>query len=96
MTSTDPEASMPCSVRAEPIALVPWPQAARRKDLGDYDAGLVTAALTRPLRDHDIVDIDPRLLQATQAFVLRPGVEHYLGPTYRLTGLTHADGGKLG
>jgi hypothetical protein len=73
-----------------PTSAVPFPPAGRRKDRHEYDKDLVTRALTHP-EHHQMREVDPRILRATQPSVTRAGVAHYLGDHYERTGETYAD-----
>lgn len=76
-----------------PKTLTPWPGAGRRKGEPRYDQAAVAAELEGPTR---LVDIDPRILSAGQPHLVRGGVEHYLGDTYRQRGETFEAGHNVG
>jgi hypothetical protein len=78
-----------------PTTVVPWQRAGRRKDVKDYDAERVQAVLQKP-QEHELVDIDPRNLRATQPSLTRAGVKHYLSDEYQRSGKTFADRDQKG
>jgi hypothetical protein len=74
-----------------PMTVTPWPRAGGRKDVQDYDPERVRAVLLKP-DEHELVDIDPRHLSATQPMITRAGVQHYMpGGGYEISGRTFAD-----
>jgi hypothetical protein len=73
-----------------PVTSVPWEQRGRRKTNQDYDQTRVQAVLLKP-HEHELVDVDPRLLRASQPSVTRAGVQYYMGHEYEHTGRTFAD-----
>lgn len=76
-----------------PTTTPPWPQAGRRKDVKDYDEGIVHAMLAKP---PELSHVDPRTLSATQPAITRAGVRYYLGRQFNDTGKTFADQGNVG
>lgn len=74
-----------------PTGRVPFPQAGRRKDRKDYDAGAVKTAL-QGRKNAQLKAYDPRELSATQPSVVRGGVQHYLSGQEG----TFADSGNAG
>lgn len=76
-----------------PIRNVPWPRAGRRKDVEAYDRVLVADALRRPPL---LVDVDPRVLRASQPSVTAPGVTFYLDHVNKSAGRLYADADKPG
>jgi hypothetical protein len=77
-----------------PKSVIPFPSAGKSKANPLYDQQAVTAELNRP--HPRTVDIDPRLLSASQPHVVRAGVEHYMGEKYEETGRTFADQHNVG
>jgi hypothetical protein len=73
-----------------PITPTPWAGMRRRKDLKDYDEGLVEHAIRHP-DQFPVVGVDPRNLRASQPNVTRAGVSYYMADDYRRTGETYAD-----
>lgn len=77
-----------------PKTIVPFPSAGRSKARPLYNQEAVTAELSR---EHPrTVDIDPRILSASQPHVTRAGVAHYLGGKFEETGETFADKHNVG
>ena len=68
----------------------PLPMAHYNKRRG-YDRGAVREALSRPVDQQELVDVDPRELSGSQSGVTRSGVKYYMGDHYSKTGKTYAD-----
>jgi len=80
-----------------PKTTTPWPRASRRKDVQDYDKDLVRRTLETPLRGaHDLYEVDPRHLHASQPWITHQGVAHYMKGDYEKTGRTFADQHDVG
>lgn len=73
---------------------VPWPQAQYKKTQHLYDKDAVSKALRDP--DHELEDVDPRDLQASQSSVVRSAAQHYLDGDHHKTGQTYEGGANLG
>lgn len=73
-----------------PKTPVPWDRAGRRRDRADFDQDRIKGVLMHPDR-HEIVEMDPRELHATQPEVTRGGTSYYMGDEYQKTGRTFAD-----
>jgi hypothetical protein len=78
-----------------PTTIVPWEQAGGRKDRQNYDPERVQNVLRKP-QEHELVDIDPRNLKATQPSITRAGVKHYTSGEYEQTGKTFANQDQAG
>ena len=78
-----------------PMAPVPWERAGQRKDRETYDKTRVKAVLLHHDR-HEMVEMDPAELHATQPSLTRAGVRHYLTNDYRRLGTTYGDQGNPG
>jgi hypothetical protein len=74
----------------------PFPRVAQRKHQQTYDPALVHEELSKPVTEHSLVDVDPRMLKGTQPHVIRPATQHYMGGEYERTGRTWADREKVG
>lgn len=70
--------------------VLPWRGAGRLRHRQPYDRALVAAVIGG--RAGELVEIDPRVLTATQSGATRAGVDYYLNQrTYEDTGWTYAD-----
>lgn len=74
-----------------PTTGAPWPSAGMRKDRHTWHQPTITEHLSREPEAHEMRDVDPRVLHATQPEVTRAGVEHYLSPEYQRHGRLFAD-----
>lgn len=73
-----------------PKTTAPWPMAGKKKsNPRGYDPDRVGAALKAP--EQHMTDLDPRDLHASQPWVTRAGVDHYMTDEYKQTGQTFAD-----
>jgi hypothetical protein len=73
--------------------MLPWRSAGGLKHRDPYDHELVAAAIAA--RAGELVEIDPRILTASQPRAVRAGVHYYLNErTYEDTGWTFADQDK--
>lgn len=70
--------------------VVPWPLAPRRKGQPYVAQEDMARLLTGPPA---LVDLDPRLMHATQTFCVASHVRYYLTETWERTGITSADPG---
>ena len=66
----------------------PWPSAPRRKHRPLFDTAALSTLLDQPV---DLADVDPRLLHASQPWVLRHHVAYYGTGEWERTGRTSAD-----
>jgi hypothetical protein len=71
-----------------PRTLVPWSPVGGRKGEPLFDPAEVARVLEGP---QVLVPVDPGDLRATQPYVTRAGVAHYLTGVYERTGETYAD-----
>lgn len=78
--------------QGHPVTSAPFPLAGGRKRQKNFDEGRVRAVLEHP-DQHEMTDIDPRTLHATQPQVTRAGVQHYMSNPH---GPTYADQGNAG
>ena len=70
--------------------ILPWKGAGGLRHRQPWDRALVRAAVGG--RAGELVDIDPRVLTASQPAAIRAGVDYYLnGRVYEDTGWTYAD-----
>jgi hypothetical protein len=76
-----------------PVTTVPFPGAGRRKREPLFSREAVHEELRRPAR---LVDIDPRILSASQPGITRAGIAHYLGEEYEHLGRTFAEQHNVG
>ena len=60
-----------------PVTPAPWGRAGGLKNRKDYEEDKVRGVLMHPDR-HEMVEMDPRELKATQPSITRAGVAHYL------------------
>ena len=89
--SKDPEQMF----QGGPKTVSPWPSAGRTKsNPKGYNSALVEKALSNPAPH--MRDMDPRDMHATQPWITRAGVSHYMGDEYRRTGRTFADQDQVG
>ncbi len=76
---------------ALPKVAVPWPVAGRLKHEPPAWRRATPEALAQPVH---LTEVDPRLLHASQSWVLRQHVDYYLTGRWELTGITSADRDK--
>jgi len=74
--------------KGAPKVIVPWPSAGRRKDERRIPEAEVERLIAGPARLHEV---DPRVLFATQPWVLRTHAAYYLTGEWELNGRTSAD-----
>ena len=74
--------------KGAPRIIVPWPSAGRRKGEPRVPVAGIEHLLTCPPRLHEV---DPRILFASQPWVLRTHAAYYLTGEWELTGRTSAD-----
>lgn len=79
--------------KGRPIALTPWPSAAKQKKGQTWRNTLIQEEMAKPPELHDV---DPRALTATQPNILSEHVSHYMGDDYEQTGRTAADQHDVG
>ena len=78
-------------------APVPWKQPIMRRDRQTYNPEVVRNELLQPVsREHGLVPVDPRHLQATQPHLVRAAVEHYMSDQFKQTGQRFADQHNVG
>lgn len=74
---------------------VPWRSASVKKTQHLWDKDAVSKALVNPT--HELEDVDPRELRATQPSILRSAAQHYMeGGEHHQTGKTYEGGENLG
>lgn len=74
-----------------PRTTTPWAGMSRRKDVRDYDQDRVRDALIHHASEMVHISPDDPGLRATQPYLTRAGVSHYLGDDYQRHGTTFAD-----
>jgi hypothetical protein len=74
--------------KGAPKIIVPWPSAGRRKSEPRVPVASIEHILTGPPR---LYEVDPRILFASQPWVLRTHAAYYLTREWELTGRTSAD-----
>ena len=74
--------------KGAPKVIVPWPSAGRRKDERRVPEAEVARLIAGPARLHEV---DPRVLFATQPWVLRTHADYYLTGEWEINGQTSAD-----
>lgn len=78
--------------KGAPKVALPWERVPRRKGVPVVDPSHVAEVLASPAH---LVEIDPRVLWATQPWVLRHHVEYYTTGEWERTGRTSADRSSL-
>jgi hypothetical protein len=76
-----------------PKAPIPWEQATRLKNRGDYDKDLVRHAIQHPEQHFD--EVDPRDLHGTQPEITNAGLHYYMHERGN-SEETYADKGNIG
>jgi len=74
--------------KASQQVVVPWPSAGRRKNEQRIDLAQVGHLIDGPARLHEV---DPRVLFASQPWVLRGHAAYYVSGEWEITGRTSAD-----
>ena len=67
---------------------MPWPSAGRRKNERQIPEAEAERLIARPARLHEV---DPRVLFATQPWVVQEHAAYYLSGEWEITGRTSAD-----
>jgi hypothetical protein len=75
-------------------ALTPWRQAGGLKTHMPFEQEKVNEAVRQP--ESSLTDVDPRNLKATQPYIMRAPLEHYMHPQAQESGRTYADREQAG